>query len=99
MSSDAFLQKLFEPGELDSVYKTGAIARSVRLNTNPSGTAVVQGAMQDVQKPVRSLGPKWAAAKLTNADWFNDWMMRNPRTGDEGCVWDGTEVKRSHVED
>ena len=81
--SDAFLQKLFEPQELDSLYKTGAIARSVKLNTNPSGTAVVQGAMQDVQSPVRSLLPKAAAAKLTNSEAFNNWLMQNlqpPRT-------------------
>jgi hypothetical protein len=48
----------------------------VGLNTNPSGTAGVTGAMEDVQKPIRSLLPKAAAAKLTRSPWFNKQMMR-----------------------
>lgn len=76
--SDPFLRSVFSPGELDSIYKTGAIARSVKVNTNPSGTAVVEGAMADVQHPVRSMMPKAAAAKATNSPAFNDWLMNNP---------------------
>jgi|SRR5271169_4854130 len=73
-------QVLVELGEL---YKTGAIARSVGLNTNLSRTAAVSGAMADVQKPLSSLAPKALAAKLTNNPRFNAWMMQNggPRTG------------------
>jgi hypothetical protein len=74
--SDDFLRSVFNPTEMDQVYKTGAIARSVGLNTNPSGTAAVSGAMADVQKPIRSLAPKAGAAKLTNSPGFNQWMMR-----------------------
>lgn len=73
---DNFLQSLFAPDELGHVYKTGALARSVGLNANPSGTAAVSGAMADVQKPVRSLAPKAGAAKLTKSPGFNNWMMR-----------------------
>jgi hypothetical protein len=73
--SDPFLQSVFTPGELSGLYKTGAIARSVGLNTNPSGTSAVMGAMQDIQKPIRSLAPKAAAAKLTTSPAFNQRMM------------------------
>lgn len=76
--SDEFLRSVFTPDELSQIYKTGAIARSARLNTNTSGTAAVEGAMADVQRPVRSLLPKWFAAKATNSPAFNDWLMRNP---------------------
>jgi hypothetical protein len=76
--SDPFLKSMFTPGELENVYKTGAIARSLRANTNPSGTAVVEGAMADVQHPVRSLIPKALAAKATNSPAFNEWLMKNP---------------------
>jgi hypothetical protein len=81
--SDDFLGSVFDPKELADLYKTGAIARSVGLNTNPSGTAAVSGAMADVQKPLSSLAPKALAAELTNNPCFNRWMMRNgaPRTG------------------
>jgi hypothetical protein len=64
-------------GNNDSVYKTGALARSVGVNTNPSGTAGVQGAMQDVQNPIRSLLSKGLAAKATKSPLFNNWLM-NP---------------------
>lgn len=74
--SDDFLKSVFTPDELDDVYKTGAIARSVNLNTNPSGTAGVTGAMQDVQKPIRSLLPKGIAAGVTKWPWFNNRLMR-----------------------
>jgi hypothetical protein len=74
--SDDFLKSVFTPTELDQVYKTGAIARSVNLNTNPSGTAAVSGAMADVQKPLTSLVPKAFAAKLTNSGTFNNRLMR-----------------------
>lgn len=77
--SKEFLQTVFSPEELDHVYKTGAIARSVGMNTNPSGTAGVTGAMEDVQKPVRSLIPKAAAAKATRSPAFNNWMMQAKR--------------------
>lgn len=73
--SDPFLSSVFEPQELDALYKTGAIARSVGLNTNPSGTAGVMGAMSDIQKPVRSLGTKTLAAKATTSPGFNQRMM------------------------
>jgi hypothetical protein len=76
--SDDFMRSMFTPEELDSVYKTAAIGRSVGLNTNPSGTAGVTGAMEDVQKPIRSLLPKAAAAKMTNSQRFNDRMMQAP---------------------
>jgi hypothetical protein len=77
--SDDFLQSVFSPPELEEIYKTGAIARSVGLNTNPSGTAAVSGAMADVQRPVRSLGPKAIAAKLTKSPGFNQRMMTPAR--------------------
>ncbi|HKH99708.1 MAG TPA: hypothetical protein VJ999_11420 [Candidatus Sulfotelmatobacter sp.] len=73
--SDAFLQSVFSPQELSALYKTGAIARSVGLNTNPSGTSAVMGAMSDIQKPIRSLAPKAAAAGLTTSPAFNQRMM------------------------
>ena len=66
------------PQELDRVYMTGAISRSVGLNTNPSGTAVVSGAMADVQSPIKSLLPKGIAARLTKSPGFNERMMRPP---------------------
>lgn len=73
--SDPFLSSVFQPQELDALYKTGAIARSVGLNVNPSGTSVAMGAMQDIQKPIRSLAPKAGAAALTNSPAFNQRMM------------------------
>jgi hypothetical protein len=73
--SDPFLQSVFHPQELSALYKTGSIARSVGLNTNPSGTSAVMGAMQDIEKPVRSLAPKAAAAKATTSPAFNRRMM------------------------
>ena len=76
--SDDFLRTLFTPQELDHVYMTGAISRSVGLNTNPSGTAVVSGAMADVQSPIKSLLPKGIAARLTKSPGFNQRMMRPP---------------------
>jgi hypothetical protein len=65
--SDDFLRSMFTPEELDSVYKTAATGGSVGLNTNPSGTAGVTGAMEDVQKPIRSMLPKGMAAKATKS--------------------------------
>lgn len=76
--SNDFLGDLFTPTQLDAIYKTGAIARSVSKNANPSGTAVVEGAMADVQKPVRSMLPKSLAAKATTDPGFNAWLM-NPK--------------------
>jgi hypothetical protein len=64
---DDFLRSVFTPDELDHVYKTGAIARSVGLNTNPSGTAAVTGAMEDVRHPILSLRPNAISAGLTNS--------------------------------
>jgi hypothetical protein len=81
---DDFLGSGFSPAELEEIYKTGAIARSVGLNTNPSGTAAVSGAMADVQKPLSSLAPKpWRPDWLTNSPRFNRWLMRSgaPVTG------------------
>jgi hypothetical protein len=77
--SDAFLQSVYSPQELSALYKTGAIARSVGLNTNPSGTSAVMGAMQDIQKPIRSLAPKAVAAKATTSLGFNQRMMTPAR--------------------
>lgn len=74
--SDDFLKSLYTPEELESVYKTGAIARSVGMNTNPSGTAAVEGAMQDVQKPIRSAIPKTWSANRTMSPSFNQRLMR-----------------------
>jgi hypothetical protein len=79
--SDEFLRSVFTPEELQHIYKTGAIARSVGLNTNPSGTAGVTGAMQDVQSPIRSLAPKALAAKATRSAAFNNWMMQSKKPG------------------
>lgn len=75
--SDDFLKSLYTPAELESVYKTGAIARSVGMNTNPSGTAAVEGAMQDVQKPIRSAIPKTWSANRTVSPSFNDRLMKS----------------------
>lgn len=75
---DDFLGSVFSPEEMDHVYKTGAIARSVGLNTNPSGTAGVSGAIEDVRHPIFSLAPKAAAAKLTNSPGFNRRLMTPP---------------------
>jgi hypothetical protein len=75
--SDDFLKSVFDkPGELDEVYKTSAIGRSLGLNTNPSGTAVVTNAAQDVTSPIKSLLPKSLAAKATNSPRFNKWLMQ-----------------------
>lgn len=73
---DDFLKSVFTAEELDHIYKTGAIARSVGLNTNPSGTAGVTGAMEDVRKPLRSMLPKGLAARATKSAGFNRWMMK-----------------------
>ena len=84
--SDNFLRSLFTPDELDEVYKTGALARSAGLNTNPSGTAAVNAAIEQTMNPIRLAGQS-AAAKLTNSSAFNDWMMRNrPQTGPGSAV-------------
>jgi hypothetical protein len=81
---DAFLKGVFTPDELSELYKTGAIARSVGLNTNPSGTAAVSGAMQDITHPVQA-GMKTLGAKLTSSKTFNQRLMRSggtaPRKG------------------
>jgi hypothetical protein len=76
--SNAFLQRLFERDELDSVYKTGAIARSVKLNTNPSGTAAVMLAAEQAKNPLKAAVHS-AAAGLTNSESFNNWLMQNPQ--------------------
>jgi hypothetical protein len=73
--SDDFLRSVFTPAELDQVYKTGAIARSVGLNANPSGTAAVTSAIEQTMNPLKA-GAQAFAAKLTNSGHFNDWMMR-----------------------
>ncbi len=83
--SQDFLGSLFAPNELQAVYKTGAIARSLGLNTNPSGTAAVSGAMEDVKHPIITAGPKAAAAKLTQSPAFNAWLLR-PGRGSGGRV-------------
>lgn len=73
--SDDFLRSVFdEPGELDAVYKTSAIGRSLGLNANPSGTAAVTSAIEQTSNPLK--GAKQSiAAKLTNSPHFNKWLM------------------------
>lgn len=73
--SDEFLRSLFTPTELDQVYKTGAIARSVGLNANPSGTAAVTSTIEQTGNPVK-IAKQAAAAYLTKSGTFNNWMMR-----------------------
>jgi hypothetical protein len=74
--SDSFLQSIFTPQELSHLYKTGAIARSVGLNVNPSGTAGAMNAIEDVTHPRRAFF-KAIPAAATNSPGFNQWMM-NP---------------------
>jgi hypothetical protein len=77
--SDDFLNSVFDkPGELDSVYKTGAIARSIGLNVNPSGTAGATSAIEQVASKGGLLkgAKQTAAAKLTNSPHFNRWLMQ-----------------------
>jgi hypothetical protein len=73
--SDDFLRSVFNPQELSALYKTGAIARSVGLNTNPSGTAGVMGAYEDIRHPILTAGPKTLAAKATTSPAFNQRLM------------------------
>ena len=84
--SDDFLNSLFSPDELSSLYKTGAIARSVGLNTNPSGTAAVRGAQEDVRHPIVSALPKAGAAWLTQSPEVNKWMMTPGQTSKPALV-------------
>jgi hypothetical protein len=72
--SDAFLKSVFTPEELDDLYKTGMIARSVGLNTNPSGTAAVSSAIGQTRHPILEGIPQAIAAKLTTNPHFNDWL-------------------------
>jgi hypothetical protein len=82
--SDDFLKSVFDkPGELDEVYKTGAIARRLGLNVNPSGTAGATSAIEQVASKGGLLkgAKQTGAAYLTNARWFNRWMMNPPASG------------------
>jgi len=74
---DGFLRALYSPGELDHVYKTGALARSVAKDVNPSGTAGTSEAIAQVRNPLRIV-PAGAAAKLTLSTRFNSYLMRGP---------------------
>jgi hypothetical protein len=62
--SDDFLHSLFTPTELEQVYKTGAIARSVGLNSNPSGTAAVSSTIEQTGNPLKA-AKQAVAAYLT----------------------------------
>jgi hypothetical protein len=78
--SHDFLKSIFSPSELADVYRTGMLARSVGLNTNPSGTAAVMGAQNF--SPY-SLGMKSTAAKLTTSEGFNNFLMQPPKGAGE----------------
>jgi hypothetical protein len=73
--SDDFLRSIFTPQELSDLYKTGVIARSVGLNTNPSGTAAVSAAIEQTKHPILSAIPQTIAAKFTTSPHFNNWLM------------------------
>jgi hypothetical protein len=75
---DGFLRALYSPSELDHVYKTGALARSVAKDVNPSGTAGTSEAIAQVRNPLRIV-PAGAAAKLTLSPRFNRYLTRGPR--------------------
>jgi hypothetical protein len=83
--SDNFLQSIFNPQELAEVYKTGALARSAGLNTNPSGTAGVTSAIEQTMNPLRVAAQKGAAA-LTNSPGFNARMMNTQRIAPQGAT-------------
>lgn len=74
---DDFVQALYSPQELEHIRKTGALTRSVGLNTNPSKTSEAMGSMEDLTRPPRML-PKFVAAKATNSPAFNRFLMRAP---------------------
>lgn len=76
--SDNFLNSVFTPDELEHVVKTGALARSAGLNTNPSGTAAVNSAIEQTVNPAR-LGAQAGAARLTNSPAFNERMMNTTK--------------------
>ncbi|MFI5095167.1 MAG: hypothetical protein ACHQIK_17155 [Candidatus Acidiferrales bacterium] len=79
--SDDFLRSVFDkPGEIDDIYQTGAIARRLGLNTNPSGTAAVSAAIEQTAKPVKAL-MQTVPAYLTNASYFNRWLMQVKGSG------------------
>jgi hypothetical protein len=86
--SDEFLKSLYDPGEIDSIYKTGSIARSVGLNTNPSGTAAVTEAAHAVEHPLLSIATKTAPAAATNSPGFNAWMTRTSPPLGAGAIAD-----------
>lgn len=70
---DGFLQTVFTPQELDSIYKTGAIARDVTKNVNPSNTAGTEEAIEQTRNPVKLAAGKaqaWAATSPTVRDWL-----------------------------
>jgi hypothetical protein len=72
--NDKFLNSVFTRDELSGIYKTGALARSVGLNVNPSGTAATTSAIEE--SPLgKDFWFKGAKAKATKSEWFNQWMM------------------------
>ena len=75
---DDFLGRLYSPEELDHVYKTGALARSVEMRSNPSGTSDVMSAREQASRPIRSLLFDTGPAKLTMSPRFNQWLMNAP---------------------
>jgi hypothetical protein len=83
--SDNFLKSIFTPEELEHVYKTGALARSAGLNTNPSGTATVSSAIEQTMHPGK-LATQTGAAKLTTSPSFNARMMKSGRAPQGGAA-------------
>jgi hypothetical protein len=73
--SDEFLRSVFTPDELDAIYKTGVIGRSLGLNVNPSGTAGATSAIEQTGNPLKA-AKQTAAAKFTASPHFNNWLMR-----------------------
>jgi hypothetical protein len=87
--SDAFLQELFGPVMFQELHLLGKEARAMNYNVNPSGTAGVLSAGEDVVHLGRAAmqvaqgevpaaahipGAKYIAAKVTNNPAFNEWM-------------------------
>ena len=69
---------IFTPAELANLYKTGALARSLHLNVNPSETGGAMSAIEDMTQPKRAFF-KAVPAALTKAQWANRWMMTPPQ--------------------
>jgi ddrB-like ParB superfamily domain len=79
--SHEFLSSVFTPEELQSIYKTGAISRSVGLNVNPPNTAETLDAIGGDSGATKRVFLKTGKAALTKADWFNDWLTNEGSAG------------------